>query len=176
MVKRNIEALGGTISIKTEAGRGTTFTLKLPLTLAIIDGLTLRVGCGIYIVPLLSVVESIQPRAGSVQSVAGRGEVVDVRGVYHPVIRLGDVLGLAPEITEPSEAILVILESEGERVAVMVDELLGQQQVVIKSLEKNFKKVEGLSGATILGDGTVALILDVRGLIELARHGAPVGA
>lgn len=176
VVKRNIEALGGTISIKTEAGRGTTFTLTLPLTLAIIDGLTLRVGTETYIVPLLSVVESIQPRAGAVQSVAGRGEVVNVRNLYHPVLRLGDIFGLAPEITDPAQAILVILESEGERVAVMVDELLGQQQVVIKSLEQNFRKVEGLSGATILGDGTVALILDVRGLIGLARHGEPVGA
>ncbi len=175
VVKRNIETLGGTVGIQTVAGQGTTFTLKLPLTLAIIDGLTVRVGPETYIVPLLSVVESIQPRRSAVQTVAGQGEVVNVREVYHPVVRLAGVFGVPPDCTDPAQAILVILETEGERVAVMVDELLGQQQVVIKSLEKNFQKVEGLAGATILGDGTVAFILDVRGLIELARQGAAVG-
>jgi two-component system chemotaxis sensor kinase CheA len=176
VVKRNIEGLGGTVSIKTTAGLGTTFALKLPLTLAIIDGLTVRVGPETYIVPLLSVVESIQPKQASVKTVVGRGEVVNVRGAYHPVVRLAEVFGVTPDMTDPAQAILVILETEGERVAVMVDELLGQQQVVIKSLEKNFQKVEGLAGATILGDGTVAFILDVRGLIELARHGEKAAA
>ncbi|MBI5855945.1 MAG: chemotaxis protein CheA [Nitrospirae bacterium] len=176
VVKRNIEALGGTVSIRTEAGKGTTFTLKLPLTLAIIDGLTVRVGPETYIVPLLSVIESIQPKPASVKTVVGRGEVLNVRGAYLPVMRLAEVFGVKPDITDPAQAILVILETEGERVAVMVDELLGQQQVVIKSLEKNFQKVAGLAGATILGDGAVAFILDVRGLIELARHGAAVAA
>nr|MBI3614077.1 chemotaxis protein CheA [Nitrospirota bacterium] len=176
VVKRNIEGLGGTVSIRTETGKGTTFTLKLPLTLAIIDGLTVRVGPETYIVPLLSVIESIQPQQASVKTVVGRGEVVNVRGGYHPVVRLAEAFGVKPDATDPAQAILVILETEGERVAVMVDELLGQQQVVIKSLEKNFQKVEGLAGATILGDGTVGFILDVRGLIELARHGVAVGA
>ncbi|MEW6542926.1 MAG: chemotaxis protein CheA [Nitrospirota bacterium] len=176
VVKRNIEALGGTVSIRTETGKGTTFTLKLPLTLAIIDGLTVRVGPESYIVPLLSVVESIQPQPSAVKAVVGRGEVVNVRGAYLPVMRLAEIFGVAPDTTDPAHAILVILETEGERVAVMVDELLGQQQVVIKSLEKNFRKVDGMAGATILGDGTVAFILDVRGLIELARHGAAVAA
>ncbi|MBI3602819.1 MAG: chemotaxis protein CheA, partial [Nitrospirae bacterium] len=176
VVKRNIEELGGTVTIKTEAGKGTTFTLKLPLTLAIIDGLTVRVGLETYIVPLLSVVESIQPQAASVKTVVGKGEVVNVRGTYHLVVRLAEAFGVKADAADPAQAILVILETEGERVAVMVDELLGQQQVVIKSLEKNFQKVEGLAGATILGDGTVGFILDVRGLIELARNGAAMAA
>lgn len=170
VVKRNIEVLGGTVSIKTQAGKGTTFTLKLPLTLAIIDGLTVRVGPETYVIPLASIVESIQPESSVVKTIVGRGEVVNVRGTCHPVVHLYEALGVTPECTDPIQAILLILETEGERVAVMVDELLGQQQVVIKSLEKNFQKVEGLAGATILGDGTVAFILDVRGLIELARR------
>jgi two-component system chemotaxis sensor kinase CheA len=102
--------------------------------------------------------------------------VVNVRDTYLPVVRLAEAFGVTPDGTDPTQAILVILETEGERVAVLVDELLGQQQVVIKSLEKNFQKVAGLAGATILGDGTVAFILDVRGLLEVARHSAAVGA
>ncbi|TAJ08332.1 MAG: chemotaxis protein CheA [Nitrospirae bacterium] len=176
VVKRNIEGLGGTVTITTELGKGTTFTLKLPLTLAIIEGMTVRVGPETYIVPLVSIVESIQPGPSAVKPVAGRGEIVNVRGAYCPVVRLGDVFGVQPDCTDPTRAILVILETEGERAAVMVDELLGQQQVVIKSLEKNFRKVDGMAGATILGDGTVAFILDVRGLLEVARRGEVVAA
>lgn len=174
VVKRNIEGLGGTVSIKTAHGKGTTFTLKLPLTLAIIDGMTVRVGKETYIVPLLSILESIQPKPDTVKTVVGKGELVNVRGTYLPMIRLYETFSLTPEHTVPGEAILLILEAEGERVAVMVDEILGQQQVVIKSMEQNFRKVEGIAGATILGDGTVGFILDVRGLQEIARHGAPV--
>jgi two-component system chemotaxis sensor kinase CheA len=176
VVKRNIEALGGTVGIKTEQGKGTVFTLKLPLTLAIIEGMTIRIGRETYIVPLLSILESIQPKEGSVQTVVGKGELINVRGIYLPVIRLYEVFALTPEHTLPTEAIVLILEAEGERVAVMVDEILGQQQVVIKSLEHNFRKVEGIAGATILGDGTVGFILDVRGLLEIARRGALVAA
>ncbi len=176
VVKRNIEALGGTVSIKTVTGKGTTFTLKLPLTLAIIEGMTVRVGKETYIVPLLSILESIQPKEGTIKTVVGRGELINVRGTYLPMIRMYDVFVLEPEYTNPMKAILLILETEGERVAVMVDEILGQQQVVIKSMEQNFRKVEGIAGATILGDGTVGFILDVRGLLEIARHGTPVAA
>ncbi|MDX2252735.1 MAG: chemotaxis protein CheA [Nitrospira sp.] len=170
VVKRNIEALGGTVTIKTAEGRGTVFTLKLPLTLAIIEGMTVRVGKETYIVPLLSILESIQPKQGSVKTVVGRGELINVRGSYLPVIRLHEVFALQPEHTEPTKGILLILETEGERVAIMVDEILGQQQVVIKSMEQNFRKVEGIAGATILGNGTVGLILDVRGLLEIAQR------
>jgi two-component system chemotaxis sensor kinase CheA len=176
VVKRNIEGLGGTVSIKTAQGQGTIFTLKLPLTLAIIEGMTIRIGKDAYIVPLLSILESIQPKHGHVKTVVGKGELINVRGTYLPVIRLYDVFGLQPEITDPTKAILLILETEGEQVAVMVDEILGQQQVVIKSMEQNFRKVEGIAGATILGDGTVGFILDVRGLLEIARRETPVAA
>ncbi len=174
VVKRNIESLGGTVSIKTATGTGTTFTLKLPLTLAIIEGMTVRVGHETYILPMLSIVESIQPKADTVKTIVGKGEVMNVRGTYHPMMRLYEVFDLEPEHKDPAKAILLILETEGERVAVMVDEILGQQQVVIKSMEQNFRKVEGIAGATILGDGTVGFILDVRGLLELARQGGPV--
>jgi two-component system chemotaxis sensor kinase CheA len=176
VVKRNIETLGGTVTIKTEQGKGTTFSLKLPLTLAIIEGMTVRIGQETYIVPLLSILESIQPKEGVVKTVVGKGELINVRGTYLPVIRLYEVFALKPEHTLPTKAILLILETEGERVAVMVDEILGQQQVVIKSMEQNFRKVEGIAGATILSDGTVGFILDVRGLLEMARRDVPVAA
>ena len=176
VVKRNIEGLGGTVSIKTRPGHGTIFILKLPLTLAIIEGMTVRVGQETYIVPLLSILESIQPKLGGVKTVVGKGELIDVRGTYLPMVRMYEIFALQPEITDPTKAILLILETEGERVAVMVDEILGQQQVVIKSMEQNFRKVEGIAGATILGDGTVGFILDVRGLLEIARQGEPVAA
>ena len=176
VVKRNIEGLGGTVGIKTVAGMGTTFTLKLPLTLAIIEGMTVRVGQDTYIVPLLSILESIQPKQNMIKTLVGKGELVNVRGTYLPMIRLYDVFCLHPEITDPTAAILLILETEGERISVMVDEILGQQQVVIKSMEQNFRKVEGVAGATILGDGTVGFILDVRGLLDIARRGMPAAA
>ena len=176
VVKRNIEGLGGTVKIKTALGKGTIFTLKLPLTLAIIEGMTVRVGKETYIVPLLSILESIQPKADAIKTVVGKGELINVRSTYLPMMRLYDVFCLQPEYTDPTKAILLILETEGERVAVMVDEILGQQQVVIKSMEQNFRKVAGVAGATILGDGTVGFILDVRGLLEIARQGAPVAA
>ncbi|MBK7487613.1 MAG: chemotaxis protein CheA [Nitrospira sp.] len=176
VVKRNIEGLGGTVSIKTVTGKGTTFTLKLPLTLAIIEGMTVRVGQDTYIVPLLSILESIQPKREMVKTIVGKGELVNVRGTYLPLMRLYDVFQLEPELSDPTKAILLILETEGERVAVMVDEILGQQQVVIKSMEQNFRKIEGVAGATILGDGTVGFILDVRGLLNIARQGTAKAA
>jgi two-component system chemotaxis sensor kinase CheA len=176
VVKRNIENLSGTISIKTEKGKGTRFTLKLPLTLAIIEGMTVRVGRETYIVPLLSILESIQPKEGTVKTVVEKGELINVRGTYLPMVRLYEVFNLEPEYTDVVKGILLILETEGERVVVMVDEILGQQQVVIKSMEQNFRKVEGIAGATILGDGTVGFIVDVRGLLEMARREAPLAA
>lgn len=176
VVKRNLEGLGGTVSIKTVTGKGTTFTLKLPLTLAIIEGMTVRVGRDTYIVPLLSILESIQPKREMLKTLIGKGELVNVRGTYLPLMRLYEVFQLEPEISDPTKAILLILETEGERVAVMVDEILGQQQVVIKSMEQNFRKIEGVAGATILGDGTVGFILDVRGLLNIAREGTAKAA
>ena len=176
VVKRNIEALGGGVGIQSTEGQGSKLTLKLPLTLAIIDGMTVRVSNENYIIPLISVTESIRPKPEDLQTVVGKGEVVNLRGEWVPMVRLYDVFDVKPEFTNPAEALLVIVESEGKRVALFVDELTGQQQVVIKSLEQNYKKIDGISGATILGDGQVALILDITGLIKLSRMTKMVAA
>jgi two-component system chemotaxis sensor kinase CheA len=169
VVKRNVEALGGSITIQSDRGRGTTFRIKLPLTLAIMDGQTVCVGDQVYLLPLTAIVESIRPTRAALASVLGRGETVTVRGQVVPVIRLHELFGVRPRTRELTEALVVIVEHEGRLAAIGVDDLLGQQQVVIKSLEQNFEKVEGVAGATILGDGRVALILDVPGLVALAR-------
>jgi two-component system, chemotaxis family, sensor kinase CheA len=171
VVKRNIEGLGGSVDIQSTMGKGSRLTLKLPLTLAIIDGMTVRVGQDNYIIPLIAVTESIRPKPNELQRIVGKGEVVNLRGEWVPVVKLYEAFSLTPDFTDPSQALLVIVETEGRRLAVLVDELTGQQQVVIKSLEQNFRKVEAISGATILGDGQVALILDVPGLAKLARVG-----
>ena len=171
VVKRNIESLGGSVGIQSTEGKGSRLTLKLPLTLAIIDGMTVRVGKENYIIPLLSVTESIRPKPADLQTVVGKGEVVNLRGEWVPMIRLYDVFSVSPDFMDPSQALLVIVEAEGKRIALFVDELTGQQQVVIKSLEQNYKKIEGISGATILGDGQVAIILDVPGLVKLSKTG-----
>jgi two-component system chemotaxis sensor kinase CheA len=169
VVRRNVDALGGSIGIQSQPGRGTTFTVKLPLTLAIVDGQSLQVGQEIYILPLVSIVESIRPRRETTVTVLGSGEVVMIRGQVLPILRLHRLFGVETRVHDPIDGLLVIVEHEGRRVALLVDELLGQQQVVIKSLEANFERMDGISGATILGDGRVALILDVPGLIGLAR-------
>jgi two-component system, chemotaxis family, sensor kinase CheA len=176
VVRRNIESLGGQVAIVSRAGRGSTFTIKLPLTLAILDGLSVRVGGALYIVPLVNITESIRPKAGQVHTIAGRGEVLDVRGHVIPVLRLYEVLGVTPEVTDPTQSLLVMVENGTERVAILVDELLGQHQVVIKSLETNYQRIEGISGATIMGDGQVALILDVPGLARLAARAPMLAA
>lgn len=171
VVKRNIEGLGGSVDIQSTMGKGSRLTLKLPLTLAIIDGMTVRVGQDNYIIPLIAVTESIRPKPHELQRIVGKGEVVSLRGEWVPVVKLYEAFSLTPDYTDPSQALLVIVETDGRRLAVLVDELTGQQQVVIKSLEQNYRKVEAISGATILGDGQVALILDVPGLAKLARVG-----
>jgi len=169
VVRRNIRALGGTVDIKTEEGKGSKFTIRLPLTLAILDGQSIRVGNDIYIVSLVSIVESVQVKNELVNGVAGRAELYRLRSEYIPIVRLYDVFCIEPSTRDLEKGLLVVVEGEGVKIALFVDDLLGQQQVVIKSLETNFKKVEGVSGATILGDGTVALILDIAGLIHLSR-------
>lgn len=176
VVKRNIESLGGSVTIQSTMGKGSRFTLKLPLTLAIIDGMTVRVGRDNYIIPLITVTESIRPKPNELQRIVGKGEVVNLRGEWVPMVKLYEAFGGTPDFTDPSQALLVIVEAEGKRMAVLVDELTGQQQVVIKSLEENFRKVKAISGATILGDGQVALILDVPGLAKLARAGHTAAA
>ncbi len=172
VVRRNIKALGGTVEIRSQEGLGTTITIRLPLTLAILDGQTVRVGDEIYLIPLVSIVESIKIKNDMVNVVAGRGEVIRLREEYLQVLRLYKVFDARPSFTDLEDGLLVVVEGEGLKAGLYVDELLGQQQIVIKSLEANFKRIEGVSGATILGDGTVSLILDIPGLIKLAHRNA----
>lgn len=168
VVRKNIQSLNGTVDISSEPGKGSTFTVRLPLTLAILDGQTVVVGDETYIVPLISISESIQVKRGMVNHVAGQGETFQWRGEYLPVIRLGDLFGAKARAHELTEGILVVVEGDGRNVGLFVDDLLGQQQVVIKSMEENYQRIDGISGATILGDGSVALILDIPGLIRLS--------
>jgi two-component system chemotaxis sensor kinase CheA len=167
VVRRNVVDLGGTVAIRSTEGKGTVFTITLPLTLAIIDGLTAAVGEERYIVPLVSIVESIQLRGDAIRSVAGGGELFRFRDGYLPVIRLHEVFGITGARTTIDEGLVVVVEGEGSRVGLFIDELIGQQQAVVKSLEANFRRVNGISGATILSDGSVALIVDVLGLVRM---------
>ena len=170
VVKRNISAMGGVVDIRSAKGFGTTISISLPLTLAILDGMSIRVGDEVYILPLGFVIESLQPAVEDVKDMAGRGQVVKVRGEYLPLIPLYQMFDITPRFTSPSEGICVILETEGRKAALFVDDLVGQQQVVVKNLESNYRKVVGISGATILGDGGVSLILDVAALIRSSRQ------
>ena len=165
VVRRNIEELGGSVEVRSELGKGSRFIINLPLTLAIVDGQTILVDGETYIVPLTTIVESLQLKAGMIQRIVGRGEVCAFRGDYLPVLRLGDFFRSAGRSADAEDnGLVMIMEAEGRRVGICVDELLGQQQVVVKTLETNYQRVEGIAGATILGDGSVALILDVAGL------------
>lgn len=177
VVKRNIYALGGSIDVASEQGKGSTFTIRLPLTLAILDGQLIRVGDQTYIVPLISIVESLQVNKNQLSAIAGKAEIYQLRNEYLPVIRLYSAFSVVPDSEILEDGLLVIVEGGGQRAGLLVDDLLGQQQVVIKSLETNFKRIDGLSGATILGDGTVALIVDVAGIVRIYQEsgGAPVG-
>jgi two-component system chemotaxis sensor kinase CheA len=168
VVRRNVKELGGKIDLKSEPGRGSRFTITLPLTLAIVDGQSVAVGTETYIVPLISIVESMQLKATGVTRLSGHSEVLSFRGDYLPIIRLHELFGVEPRSRALHEGLVVVAEGDGRRVGLFVDDLLGQQQVVIKSLEANYGHIEGVSGATILGDGSVALILDVPGLIRAA--------
>ncbi|EXJ16118.1 chemotaxis protein CheW [Imhoffiella purpurea] len=172
VVRRNIEEMNGRVDIDSYPGQGTHITIRLPLTLAILDGLSVRMGDEIFILPLTAIQESIQPRREQFKSVAGRGQVVQVNGEYLPLVVLRDVFSLDGEPVQQEEGILVIVDTVEGRAALQVDELVAQHQVVIKSLETNYRKVEGVSGATIMGDGRVALILDVDALVRLNRKAA----
>jgi two-component system chemotaxis sensor kinase CheA len=168
VVRRNVKELGGKVDVRSEAGRGSRFTITLPLTLAIVDGQSVAVGTETYIVPLISIVESMQLKSSGVTRLSGHSEVLSFRGDYLPIIRLHELFGVEPRSRALHEGLVVVAEGDGRRVGLFVDDLLGQQQVVIKSLEANYGHIEGVSGATILGDGSVALILDVPGLIRAA--------
>lgn len=169
VVKTNIEALRGNVEIRTKKGEGTTFRIKLPLTLAIIEGMLVRVGQNVYVIPLLSIVESIQPMKEHINTVEGKGETIHVRGEYISFLRLYELFGIDPEFENPWESLVVVVESNGVNLGIMVDELIGQQQIVIKSIEANLTKNRAISGASILGNGQVSLILDIHGLAaELA--------
>ncbi|MCX7074097.1 MAG: chemotaxis protein CheA [Methylococcales bacterium] len=169
VVRRNIQSLGGNIDIISELGKGTTIAIHLPLTLAILDGQSVAVGNETYIVPLVSIIESINITEKMLNKVAGKGETFKLRNEYLPIIRMREIFNVqSGTATKSNEGVIVVVEGQGALCGFLVDELLGQQQVVIKSLEANYRRVEGVSGATILGDGSVALILDVPGLVRLS--------
>ncbi|WP_280188237.1 chemotaxis protein CheW [Delftia sp. PS-11] len=170
VVKRNITALGGSVEIESNQGKGMRVAVRLPLTLAIMDGMSVGVSDEVYILPLSSVVESFQVNTEDVNTVANGTQLVKVRDEYMPVIALEKTFQVPRSDASQSSNIMVVVESDGSRVALLVDELLGQHQVVVKNLETNYRKVPNVSGATILGDGTVALILDTGALVRRARH------
>ena len=171
VVRRNVANLGGRISVSSQPGKGTRFTMSLPLTLAVLDGMITAVGSEKFVIPLTSIVESIRPTRDALKRLSTGAQVVSVRGDYIPIVHLHKVFGINTEITDPCKGLVVLVEIEGgTHVGIMVDELLGQQQVVIKSLETNYDPVDGVSAATILGNGRVALILDLDGLYSMGSE------
>jgi len=176
VVKRNIQEMGGHVEIASKQGKGTTIRILLPLTLAILDGMSVRVADEVFILPLNAVMESLQPRAEELKPLAGGECVLEVRGEYLPLVELWNVFDVQDAKTEATQGIVVILQSAGKRYALLVDQLIGQHQVVVKNLESNYRKVPGISAATILGDGSVALIVDVSALQSLNREKRVAGA
>ena len=170
VVRKNIQALGGTVAVRSEEGVGSTFTINLPLTLAILEGQLVRVGREIYVFPLVSILESLSVDKSQINTVGGSTDLLRLRDDYIPIIPLYEAFGIEPDSVEIENSLVVVVESEGVKVGLVVDELQAQQQVVIKSLESNYKSVEGVSGATILGDGTVSLILDIPGVVKIAER------
>ncbi len=175
VVRRNVEQLRGKIEIETEAGRGSTFRIRLPLTLAIIDGMLVRVGSERMIIPTIAIERSLRPSAEEIHSVQGRAQMVRVRGELCPLAQLGPMLGLGGPL-DPCAALVVLVQCGSRRLGLVVNELIGQQQVVIKALDERFRRVQGVSGAAILGDGRVGLILEPAGLLSLFDGGGSCGA
>ena len=176
VVRRNIEALRGTVEIHSDPGKGSVFSMRLPLTMAIIDGMVVRIGTQRYIIPTLNIERTFRPSADQITTVLGKGEVVKVRGNLLPIHRLRRVFNLQEGVDELHQGLLLVLESGKRRSCVFVDEILGQQQVVIKSLGESRSQIRGVSGGAILGDGRVALIVDVGGLLETAAHASVAAA
>lgn len=176
VVKRNIQEMGGHVEISSHQGSGSTVKIVLPLTLAILDGMSVKVGNEVYILPLNYVIESLQPRAEDIHSVTNDERVMHVRGEYLPLTELHRVFDVADAGRDPTKGIVVIVQAEGRRFALLVDQLVGQHQVVVKNLETNYRKVPGISAATILGDGNVALIVDVAALQRASREKTALAA
>ncbi len=174
VVKKNIRALSGSIKVDTVPGMGMSLLIRLPLTLAIIDGMSVTVGAETYIVPMAFIVECLQPDPAALKSIAGRGMLVEVRGRYLPLLNLGELTGAKGALAFES-GLLLVLESDGNQVVLLVDSLLGQEQVVIKSLEANYRRTAHIAGATILGEGHVVLILDVGSLVRRRAGMNPKG-
>ena len=176
VVKRNIESMGGTVRVTNEPGQGSLFTVSLPLTLAILDGMIVRVGIENYIIPITSIIETLRPKPEEVRRVEGHSDVINVRGEFVSVVYLHRVFRIRDAQDDPSKALVVLVESGHRKMGLVVDELIGQQQVVIKSLEANADPVKGISGATILGDGRVSLILEINELGQIchAQPHAPI--
>jgi len=170
VVKRAIERLKGKVEVFSEEGKGCRFAIRVPLTLAIMDGIIVRIGPERYIIPTVSIKETFRPQPADVATVQARGEVVKVRNMLLPLIRLYELLGVAPQRREPWEALVVVVENEGYQRCLMVDDLVGKQEVVIKNLGEKFKEVKGLAGGAIMGDGRVGLILDINGIFELHQN------
>jgi two-component system, chemotaxis family, sensor kinase CheA len=170
VVQRNIAALGGVVDIDSSEGLGMSVRVRLPLTLAIMDSMSVRVGEECYILPLASVVESFQFTPAQLRSIAGQARVIQVRDQFLPVFELDRVFDVQRSGNARAGSMMVVVEADGVRIALLVDELLGQQQVVVKNLESNFGRVDNICGATIMGDGRVALILDVGALVRRSRH------
>jgi two-component system chemotaxis sensor kinase CheA len=175
VVRRNINDLGGHVQIQSVEGHGSTIRIRLPLTLAILDGQLVRVGSETYVISLVAIVETIQAQRDRINTVPGGAQLFRLREEYIPIIRLYDLYGIEPDSRAIEDGLLVVVEAEGRRYGVLVDDLLAQQQVVIKSLDTNFRQVRGLAGATILGDGTVALIVDVTGLVHVFNESFAAG-
>jgi two-component system chemotaxis sensor kinase CheA len=176
VVKRNITAMGGRVEIESMTGIGTRMTVRLPLTLAILDGMSVAAGKETYIIPLGYVIESLQADHSMIKSVSGVERLIQVRGEYLPVVALYEIFRIPDTVTQLDKGIMVVLEADGVKAALFIDALVGQHQVVIKSLESNYRKVPGVSGATIMGDGHVALILDVGALVHMAKSALPAAA
>jgi two-component system, chemotaxis family, sensor kinase CheA len=176
VVKKNIESLRGRVDVDSEPGRGTTFTLRVPLTMAITDAMLLRVGAERYLLPMIAIAHSFRPALGAVSTVGGKGMLVRHRDAWLPLFRLGELFDVPDAVTDPTQGLVLVVEGHSRQCAVLVDELMGQQQVVIKSLGKTFAHVPGISAGAVLGDGRVGLILDVAGLVELAHGSAEIVA